>query len=186
MPLTPVQRAEALLTDVVLRLYAAYRDTDFPESHIRSLKGLMHTHLHQLRNLDNPIYRCDRAKPVATLAPLWEQALIPAGSALVPLDERAYRRLHEAIHGLLGEAVAALLELGVAFAQNYVETSAYNYMAGCLRWLREQETPAEREALIAAVNRLRASIGLEPTSWEQLVGNLPLAPGESTLKILLN
>jgi hypothetical protein len=126
----------------------------------------MERRLHELRTLDDPTYRFHRAKAIA---PPSEPPPTPDDSVPQPLDSEGYRRLIAIADRRVAEAVDALWEGGAAFAEDYMENSAQNHMAACLRWVRAQESPAERAALVTEVNRLRASVGLEPVCWEEVV-----------------
>lgn len=174
MSLTPVQRAEALLSEAVMILYSGYRNNDFPEHYISSIvPSQMERRLHELRTLNDPTYRFHRAKAIP---PSSEPRLDPAGSMLQPLDSEGYRQLIEGADSKVTEAVDALWEGGVGFAQDYIVSSAQNHMAACLRWIRAQESPAERAALVDEVNRLRKSVGLGPVRWEEVVSVRPTVP----------
>lgn len=88
---------------------------------------------------------------------------------LQPLDREGYRRLLSLADRRLAEAVDALFEADAAFVEDYVKTSAQSHMAACLRWIRAQETPSERAALVTEANRLRAFVGLGPAAWGEVV-----------------
>ena len=136
----------------------------------------MRERLHELRTQDDPRYRFHRAKPVALSCP---SEPVAASSTLQSLDDEGYRRLLALADRRLAEAVDALYEVDAAFAEGYVERSAQNHMAACLRWIRAQENPSERAALVTEVNRLRASVGLGPMTWDSLVTVPPVAPRSS-------
>jgi hypothetical protein len=168
MSLTPTERAESLLSEAVMILYAGFRSDDFPEHYISSLApGKMEGHLHELRTLDDPTYRFHRAK---TVRPRADPVPPPDGSSsLQPLDGEGYLRLIALADKRVAEAVNALWEGGAAFAKDYMERSARRHMMACLQGLRAQESPAERSALVSEVNRLRASVGFGPVRWEEIV-----------------
>jgi len=172
MSLTPVERAESLLSEAVEILYSGFRNNDYPEHYVRSdVPRVMRERLHKLRTPDDPVYRFHRAKPVALPA---EPSSVPDGSALQPLDTEAYSRLIALANSRVAEAVEALWEGGAAFTEDYIEGSAQKHMAACLRWVRAQESPAERAALVAEVNRLRALVEMGPLAWEEVVTALPV------------
>jgi hypothetical protein len=160
MSLTPIQRAESLLTEAVMTLYAGFRDNSFPEHYVFSMsRTKMVMRLGELQTHGAKTVR----PPAAPLPP-------PDGSSsLPPLDPDGYGRLLATADKQVAEAVDALWEGGPAFVEDYIDRSAQNHMATCLRWLRAQESPAERSALVSEVNRLRASMGFGPVRWEEIV-----------------
>jgi len=164
MSLTPVQRAESLLANVVSILYAVFRANDFPENYIRSLVPLkIRERLHELRILENPAHRVDLRSRSA-----------PADADLEALCTEGFRRMLDFADRRLAEAVDVLYEVDPCFAERYLECAAQRHMAACLRWARALETPAERAALVAEVDALRESIELGPLDEEQ-VTTLPAA-----------
>jgi hypothetical protein len=165
MSLTPIQRAESRLSEAVLTLYAAFHTNDFPEHYIRShVPTIMRERLHELRTLDDPSYRFARARPVAPSS----TDTIDPGTALA-LESESFNRLVALADSKVAEAVDALWEDGPAVVEGYIERSAQDHMAACLRWTRAQEEPLKRAALLEEVSRLRASVDLGPLSWEQIV-----------------
>jgi hypothetical protein len=165
MSLTPVQRAESLLSEAVMILYAGFHTNDFPEHYIRShVPRIMWERSHELLALDDPFYRFARAQPIAEHS---TDSTDP-GTALV-LEGESFRRLIALTDAGVANAVDALWENGLAFVEDYIKRSAQDHMAACLRWIRAQETPSERAALLEEVNRLRSSVDLAPLSWEQVV-----------------
>jgi hypothetical protein len=161
MSLTPIQRAESRLSEAVLTLYAAFHTNDFPEHYIRShVPTIMRERLHELRTLDDAFYRFARAHPVAPS--------VDPGTALA-VESESFNLLVALADSKVAEAVDALWEDGPAFLEDYIERSAQDHMAACLRWTRAQEEPLKRAALLKEVNRLRASVDLGPLSWEQIV-----------------
>ena len=145
MSLTPTERAKSLLSEAVMILYTGFRSNDFPETYILSLvPAKMEARLHELRTLDDPTYRFHRAK---TVRPHADPVPPPDGSSsLKTLDGEGYLRLIAIADKRVAEAVDALWEGGAAFAAAYIERSAWNHMEACLRWLRAQESPAERSS----------------------------------------
>jgi len=170
MPQTPMERAESLLFEAVLILFTDSRANDFPETYIRSLAtGKIPERLHELRTLDDPGYRGNRAEPVA----LPEPTLHPASSGLKAHDEESFRWLLDLADRRLAEAINALCEGDAALAEDSVTTFVQGHMVASLRRLREQETPSERTALVIEVNRKRASFRLPPKDLEHIVTVLP-------------
>lgn len=149
-----------------MTLYAAFHSNDFPEHYIRShVPTIMRERLHELRTLDDPSYRFARARSV--VAPS-STDVVDSGTTLA-LESESFNLLVALADSKVAEAVDALWEDGPAFVEGYIERSAQDHMAACLRWRRAQETPSERAALLEEVNRLRASVNLELLSWEQVV-----------------
>jgi hypothetical protein len=70
---------------------------------------------------------------------------------------------------LLADAVTVLQEADRQLPEEDLRIYVQDYMAAYLRRLREQETLMERTAIVLTVSQLRAAVGLEPVSWEQIV-----------------
>lgn len=144
MSLPPIQRAESRLSEAVLILYAAFHVNDFPEHYIRShVPTIMRERLHELRTLDDPAYRFARAR---SITPSSTYAVDP-GTALA-LESESFNLMVALADSKVAEAVEALWEDGPAFVEGYIERSAQNHMAACLRWTRAQEEPSKRAALL--------------------------------------
>lgn len=166
MPSTPIERAESLFTDAVLILYSTCGYADFPEHFIRvGARQVMEERLHELRTADDPAYRFHRAQPVGSAQRSEDRQPSPEDSALQGLDLQSHGQLHALARKRIAEAVEILFEFDPLLAENHERGQLF--MAACLRDLREQESPAERDALVGQVNRLRASIGMEPIDWER-------------------
>ncbi len=166
--MSPVERAEALLADVVSILYSAFWANDFPESYIRSLvPAKIRERLHELRiRAQNPPSRVE-PPPRRSRSPREDLDFQPS--------DEGYRRMIALADRRLAEAVDALCEVDTDFAERYLEAAAQRHMAACLRWRREQETPSERTAIVEEVNTLREGVELGPLTWEQVVTDLPQA-----------
>lgn len=87
----------------------------------------------------------------------------------VPSDPAAAIELADT---LLRTAVRILYEIHGSsdFPEHYVRSLAPTGMAGELHALRCLESDERRNQLVEHVNRLRAELGLAPTSWGEIVG----------------
>ena len=133
MTMSPVERAEALLADVVSILYSAFRANDFPENYIRSLvPAKIRERLHELRTRDQ--------NPPSRVEPPPRRSRSPRGDLDFQPSDEGYRRMLALADRRLAEAVDALCEVDADFAERYLEAAAQRHMAACLRWRREQET----------------------------------------------
>jgi hypothetical protein len=176
--MTPLELAEALLSDAVLHLYASAPGDTMPEYFVRDMaKYKMIRGIQDPKTLEKSVHGFRGVKPLLASRPAVPMTFPSIRLALQSLEKVPVPRLLDLSEARIADAVIVLCKFDIKVAKDYVNNSAQKFMEACLRRLREEESPEQRAALVAEANKWRRPE--DALTWEQIVTALPVGPNKA-------